>query len=111
MTRTLELTEQLIAQASVTPLDAGCQALIAARLAPLGFVCETIASGPDDFRVTNLWAKRPAAQQPLAQAAPKLIVFAGHTDVVPTGPLTQWGSDPFKPTTATASSMAVGPAT
>ena len=98
MTRTLELTEQLIAQASVTPLDAGCQALIAARLAPLGFVCETIASGPDDFRVTNLWAKRPAAQQPLAQAAPKLIVFAGHTDVVPTGPLAQWGSDPFQPT-------------
>ncbi len=98
MTRTLELTEQLIAQASVTPLDAGCQALISARLAPLGFVCETIASGPDDFRVTNLWAKRPAAKKSAAQAAPKLIVFAGHTDVVPTGPLTQWGSDPFQPT-------------
>ncbi len=98
MTRTLELTEQLIAQASVTPLDAGCQALIAARLAPLGFVCETIASGPDDFRVTNLWAKRPASLTNSPQAAPKLIVFAGHTDVVPTGPLTQWGSDPFKPT-------------
>ena len=98
MTRTLELTEQLIAQASVTPLDADCQALIAARLAPLGFVCETIASGPDDFRVTNLWAKRPAAQQKSASEAPKLIVFAGHTDVVPTGPLSQWGSDPFKPT-------------
>jgi succinyl-diaminopimelate desuccinylase len=98
MTRTLELTEQLIAQASVTPLDADCQALIAARLAPLGFVCETIASGPDDFRVTNLWAKRPATQQTVAQEAPKLIVFAGHTDVVPTGPLNQWGSDPFQPT-------------
>ncbi len=98
MTRTLELTEQLIAQASVTPLDAGCQALIAVHLTPLGFVCETIASGPDDFRVTNLWAKRPAAKQTLAQAAPKLIVFAGHTDVVPTGPLAQWGSDPFQPT-------------
>ena len=98
MTRTLELTEQLIAQASVTPLDAGCQALIAAHLTPLGFVCETIASGPDDFRVTNLWAKRPAAKQTLVQTAPKLIVFAGHTDVVPTGPLAQWGSDPFQPT-------------
>ncbi len=98
MTRTLELTEQLIAQASVTPLDADCQALIAARLAPLGFVCETIASGPDDFRVTNLWAKRSAIRQGATQAEPKLIVFAGHTDVVPTGPLTQWGSDPFQPT-------------
>ena len=98
MTRTLELTEQLIAQASVTPLDAGCQALIAARLAPLGFVCETIASGPDDFRVTNLWAKRSAPRTGAAQAEPKLLVFAGHTDVVPTGPVAQWGSDPFKPT-------------
>ena len=98
MTRTLELTEQLIAQASVTPLDAGCQALIAARLAPLGFVCETIASGPDDFRVTNLWAKRSAARTGAAQAEPRLLVFAGHTDVVPTGPVAQWGSDPFKPT-------------
>ena len=96
MTRTLELTEQLIAQASVTPLDGNCQALIAERLTPLGFVCETITSGPDDFRVTNLWAKRSARHT--GATAPKLLVFAGHTDVVPTGPLTQWSSNPFEPT-------------
>jgi succinyl-diaminopimelate desuccinylase len=98
MSRTLILAEQLITLASVTPDDAGCQALIASRLAPLGFVCETMMSGPDDFRVTNLWAKRPAASAGKAQGAPKLIVFAGHTDVVPTGPLDQWTSDPFVPT-------------
>ena len=92
MTATLRLTEALIARSSVTPDDAGCQALIAARLTPLGFVCETIESGPADFRVTNLWAKRTVAPD-----APTLL-FAGHTDVVPTGPLTQWTSDPFIPT-------------
>ena len=98
MNRTLHLTEQLISRASNTPDDAGCQAIIAAHLAPLGFVCETIVSGPDHFRVTNLWAKRPAALVLPAQAATELIVFAGHTDVVPTGPLDQWHSDPFTPT-------------
>jgi succinyl-diaminopimelate desuccinylase len=91
-TPTLQLTEQLIALASPTPDDGGCQSLIASRLAPLGFACETMLSGPDNFRVTNLWAKR--------QAAPEspVLVFAGHTDVVPTGPLAQWSSDPFVPT-------------
>ena len=58
---TLRLLEQLIARRSVTPDDAGCQALVTERLAPLGFACETIASGPDSFRVTNLWAKRPSS--------------------------------------------------
>ncbi len=96
--RTLRLTEQLISRASNTPHDAGCQDLIAARLTPLGFVCETIVSGPESFRVINLWAKRAATPAGLAGAAPKLIVFAGHTDVVPTGPLDQWDSDPFTPT-------------
>ena len=96
--RTLRLTEQLMSRVSLTPDDAGCQAIIAARLAPLGFVCETIVSGPDNFRVTNLWAKRPATSAGIAQAATKLIVFSGHTDVVPTGPLDQWDSDPFTPT-------------
>ena len=98
MSKTLYLTEELVSRASVTPNDAGCQALIAAHLSPLGFVCETIESGPEHFRVTNLWAKRAPAHAASAQAAPKLIVFAGHTDVVPTGPLEQWHSDPFAPT-------------
>ncbi|MBT9532420.1 MAG: succinyl-diaminopimelate desuccinylase, partial [Pseudomonas sp.] len=103
MTTTLQLTEQLLSMASVTPNDGGCQALIAQRLAPLGFVCETIESGPADFRVTNLWAKRAAIPVDTAQAAikdiaSKTLVFAGHTDVVPTGPLEQWDSAPFVPT-------------
>jgi succinyl-diaminopimelate desuccinylase len=109
MSSTLRLTEQLISRPSVTPDDAGCQAILAARLIPLGFECETISSGPDHFRVTNLWAKfkgfRPAAQAGRAQSAPdsiatpapKTLVFAGHTDVVPTGPLEQWSSPPFTP--------------
>ncbi|MFT6589217.1 MAG: succinyl-diaminopimelate desuccinylase [Rhodoferax sp.] len=98
MTRTLHLTEQLISRASKTPDDAGCQAIIGARLAPLGFSLETIVSGPADFRVTNLWAKRVATPAPGTPSATELLVFAGHTDVVPTGPLDQWHSDPFTPT-------------
>jgi len=93
MSRTLQLTEQLIARRSVTPDDGGCQALIAERLQPLGFACETLVSGPDDFRVTNLWALRRGTR-----ADAPLLAFAGHTDVVPTGPLAQWHSDPFVPT-------------
>jgi len=92
---TLRLTEQLLSMPSPTPSDGGCQALIASRLAPLGFVCETIESGPADFRVTNLWAKRSASHTSVG--APKTLVFAGHTDVVPTGPLAQWDSPPFSP--------------
>lgn len=91
MSRTLQLAEQLISRPSVTPEDAGCLDLLAARLAPLGFACERMDSGPADFRVSNLWARRPAA-------GGKTLVFAGHTDVVPTGPLEQWSSDPFSPT-------------
>jgi succinyl-diaminopimelate desuccinylase len=101
MTRTLQLTEQLISMASVTPSDGGCQALVVERLRPLGFVCETIESGPADFRVTNLWAKRPAACAESTESATKnvakTLVFAGHTDVVPTGPIAQWDSPPFVP--------------
>ena len=92
MTPTLRLAEALIARVSVTPDDAGCQNLIAQRLAALGFNCQTIESGPGDFRVTNLWAKRTVSPK-----APTLV-FAGHTDVVPTGPVEQWDSDPFMPT-------------
>ncbi len=86
MSKTLALTEELIALSSVTPLDNGCQARLIDLLEPLGFTCETIASGG----VTNLWARKGSAQP--------LLVFAGHTDVVPTGPLDQWTSPPFQPT-------------
>ena len=91
MSSTLRLAEQLISCQSVTPNDGGCQDIIAARLKPLGFALETLVSGPDNFRVTNLWAKRAAA-------GARTLVFVGHTDVVPTGPLDQWHSDPFTPT-------------
>jgi len=89
--RALQLAEALIALPSVTPDDAGCQDLLKARLAPLGFDCETIVCGPDNFRVTNLLAIRRGTR-----SGPTLA-FAGHTDVVPTGPLAQWTSDPFVP--------------
>ena len=98
MSATRQLAEALIARPSVTPQDAGCIDLIAARLAPLGFANDIIDSGPADFRVRNLWSKRPAALDGQAQAAIKTVVFAGHTDVGPTGPLAQWTSDPFTPT-------------
>jgi len=96
MSATLQLTEALISRRSVTPDDGGCQALLIERLAPLGFDCETIESGPADFRVTNLWAVRRG--QGSGKSGGKLLMFAGHTDVVPTGPLAQWQSDPFVPT-------------
>ena len=82
---TLGLARALIARPSVTPDDAGCQKLIAERLAPLGFRCETLVVNG----VTNLWARR-GADRPL-------VCLAGHTDVVPTGPRDGWQSDPFAP--------------
>ncbi|MGJ7536889.1 MULTISPECIES: succinyl-diaminopimelate desuccinylase [unclassified Variovorax] len=94
MSRTLQLAEQLISRPSVTPDDAGCQQILGERLAQLGFTLETIESGPADFRVTNLWAVR----RPANAATTKTLVFAGHTDVVPTGPVEQWTSHPFTPT-------------
>ena len=92
MSRTLHLAEQLISRRSVTPGDGGCQALIAERLAALGFICETMLFGPTESPVTNLWAVRRGTDP----SAP-LLAFAGHTDVVPTGPLEQWRTDPFVP--------------
>jgi len=106
MNETIRLAEQLIARASVTPKDAGCQELIAGRLHAIGFQCETIVSGPPDFSVTNLWAKRAATPVKQAYGAinsianeprAKTLVFAGHTDVVPTGPVGEWDSAPFSP--------------
>jgi succinyl-diaminopimelate desuccinylase len=93
MSHTLQLTEQLMSRPSVTPDDAGCLEIIAARLKPLGFDCERMDSGPDTFRVSNLWAIKRSTH-----ANARTLVFAGHTDVVPTGPMEQWTSDPFTPT-------------
>ena len=88
---TLRLLEALIARPSVTPDDAGCQALLAERLRPLGFDCETLVFGPDTGRVNNLWAVHRSSRPG------PTVVLAGHTDVVPTGPLAAWASDPFVP--------------
>ncbi len=88
---TLRLTEALIACRSVTPADGGCRALLIAVLEPAGFVCEAIDAGPDHARVSNLWAVHDSGRP-----GPTLV-FAGHTDVVPTGPLERWTSDPFVP--------------
>jgi succinyl-diaminopimelate desuccinylase len=82
----LDLAKDLIARRSVTPEDGGCQDLLRARLAKAGFRCEPMRFGAVD----NLWARRGNAQP--------LVCFAGHTDVVPPGPLAEWHSDPFVPT-------------
>jgi succinyl-diaminopimelate desuccinylase len=82
----LGLAKELIARKSVTPQDGGCQELLAGRLAASGFRCEALVCGA----VTNLWARRGEAKP--------LVCFAGHTDVVPPGPLAEWRSDPFMPT-------------
>ncbi len=86
MSQTLELAQQLIARRSLTPQDEGCLPLIAARLEPLGFKLEMMRHGDVD----NLWARR-------GNSGP-VVCFAGHTDVVPTGPVEKWHSDPFTPT-------------
>src|SRR5262249_51828448 len=83
---TVDLTRQLIQRRSVTPNDDGCQQILARRLAAIGFHVERLRYG----QVDNLWARR-------GTDAP-LVCLVGHTDVVPTGPLDQWRSDPFTPT-------------
>jgi len=85
MSATLELAKDLIRRPSVTPDDAGCQAVLAARLETLGFRIEHLRFGAVD----NLWARR-------GDRGP-VLAFAGHTDVVPTGPVERWSSDPFQP--------------
>jgi len=86
MSAVLELTQELVSRRSLTPDDAGCQALMMVRLQKLGFAVEPMRFG----QVDNFWAR-------LGKTGP-LLVFAGHTDVVPTGPVEQWRSDPFQPT-------------
>ncbi|HTB90795.1 MAG TPA: M20/M25/M40 family metallo-hydrolase, partial [Steroidobacteraceae bacterium] len=85
MSKTLELTQALIARQSVSPADGGCQALMIERLAAVGFSVESLRFGPVD----NFWAKRGSGSP--------VFCFAGHTDVVPSGPLDEWRSDPFEP--------------
>ena len=80
MSRALALAEQLIARRSVTPEDGGCQALAAEQLKPYGFDCHSLPSGPSGLVVHNLWAIRKGSG-----ARAKLLVFAAHTDVVPSG--------------------------
>lgn len=86
MSKTLELAIDLLTRQSNTPLDAGCQELLISRLAPLGFKIECMRFG----NVDNLYARRGSTSP--------LLVFAGHTDVVPTGPLEKWHTPPFVPT-------------
>lgn len=85
-TTVLELTKDLISRPSLTPQDRGCQDLIASHLTPLGFVAEKMRFE----EVDNLWLRRGTTSP--------VLVFAGHTDVVPTGPLDKWNSEPFTPT-------------
>jgi succinyl-diaminopimelate desuccinylase len=82
---TLDLARELIARRSQTPDDAGCQDLLGKRLAKSGFRCESLVANG----VSNLWARRGEARP--------IVCFAGHTDVVPSGPLDAWDSDPFDP--------------
>ncbi len=92
MSNTLSLVEALLARPSLTPDDAGCLSLLGEHLTAAGFELERMDSGPVDARVSNLWAIKCGA----VPDGP-VLVFAGHTDVVPTGDLSAWASDPFVP--------------
>ncbi|MBM4215009.1 MAG: succinyl-diaminopimelate desuccinylase [Gammaproteobacteria bacterium] len=94
MSATLELTQDLMARNSVTPTDAGCQEVMGQRLQALGFTVENLRYG----NVDNLWAKRRGDGHTGGDDPSPVVCFAGHTDVVPTGPLEEWRSNPFVPT-------------
>ncbi len=94
MSATLELTQDLMARNSVTPTDAGCQDVMGQRLQALGFTVENLRYG----NVDNLWAKRRGDGSTAGADPSPVVCFAGHTDVVPTGPLEEWRSNPFVPT-------------
>jgi succinyl-diaminopimelate desuccinylase len=89
--QTLRLAERLLACPSVTPADAGCRTLLEEPLRAAGFAIEHLDAGPADARVANLWAVHDTGRP-----GPTLV-FAGHCDVVPPGPLAAWNSDPFVP--------------
>ncbi|MDF1763730.1 MAG: succinyl-diaminopimelate desuccinylase [Oleibacter sp.] len=89
LTETLQLATDLIARRSVTPLDKGCQTLMMERLAAQGFCNEPLVFGQNDDQVDNFWSRRGATSP--------LVCFAGHTDVVPTGPEAKWSNPPFEP--------------
>lgn len=86
MSATLDLTRAMIARPSISPTDGGCQEMMIERLEPLGFVVERLRFG----NVDNFWARRRGGEGPV-------LCLAGHTDVVPTGPMEEWHSDPFDP--------------
>jgi succinyl-diaminopimelate desuccinylase len=86
MSATLDLTKAMIARPSISPTDGGCQEMMIERLEPLGFEVERLRFG----NVDNFWAKRKGGEGPV-------LCLAGHTDVVPTGPMEEWHSDPFDP--------------
>jgi succinyl-diaminopimelate desuccinylase len=94
MSATLALTQDLMARNSVTPTDAGCQDVMGQRLRAIGFTVENLRYG----NVDNLWAKRRGDGRSDGADPSPVVCFAGHTDVVPTGPLEEWRSNPFTPT-------------
>jgi len=89
MSATLALTQDLLSRDSITPDDKGCQKLLADRLSAIGFEIEHLRFGQDDDWTDNIWARRGTTGP--------VFAFAGHTDVVPTGPITDWQSHPFEP--------------
>jgi succinyl-diaminopimelate desuccinylase len=95
MSPTIDLAKALIERPSVTPADEGCQQLMADRLQAIGFECQSLTFGEGEEAVVNLWAIRKGSND--SEHAP-VFCFAGHTDVVPTGPLADWQSPPFEPT-------------